>query len=391
MKKNKVNAVVKYFYPVAAGIETNMLETYGMLAKSGRRACVYTSDFDYTTGAMLKVHEMVNGIDVQRSKLTKLGFFPALSFTKADVVALHNFDVMPHFWIMFYSLIRKILGVKNYVLVLTPHGGFNPEWSIFSRWQAAVKAFYHYTVGVALINSTVDGVRAVSEWEKDEMIRKGIKREKIRVISNGIEDDAFSDVDKLASEDTKKRVKGLGEYIIQVGRIYPIKNYETVIRALPSIRKEVKYVIVGPIADKKYLEGLKKLARSLGVEKRVIFWGVIRGIDKFYLMKHARLMVHMALWESFCNVVHEGMSQGLPVIVANNTALPYLVKEGVNGYLVGTKDYKKVGEKINYVLDNADSEEVRRIIEVNSSFGLEHAWKRVAEKMDVYYRELMEK
>ncbi len=52
------------------------------------------------------------------------------------------------------------------------------------------------------------------------------------------------------------------------------------------------------------------------------------------------MMVHMAIWESFCNVVHEGMSQGLVCIVADNTALPYLIKNGVHGWCVPTRDEK---------------------------------------------------
>lgn len=383
--KNKkyIYAIVKYFYPVVAGIETNMLETYSVLAKGDWKITIHTSNLDYTTQKFLKEKEKIRKLNVKRYKFNRLGFFPNVDLNKADIVALHNFDIFPHFWILLYSLILKLLGKKKFALVLTPHGGFNPEWSMFPVLQRVIKYLYHYTLGTLLINSVVNGVRAVSEWERCEMIKKGINEDKVKVISNGIEDEAFEDTEKLATKKTKEKVKKLGKYIIQIGRIYPIKNYETTIGAMKAVPEDTKFVIVGPVGSKTYKKELEKLIEDLGLENRVIFWGVVRGIDKYYLIKNAEMMVHMAIWESFCNVVHEAMSQGLPVIVANNTALSSLVRN--RGYLVDTKDYKKVAEKINYILKNKNSKEIKEMKKVNREFGKKHAWSRVAEKMNVLY------
>ena len=387
--KKKVDAIVKYFYPVPAGIETNMLETYGDITHKGWDVTIHTSNIDYTTGNMLNKVEKIRGMNILRYKLSKFGFFPKLDFAKVNVVALHNFDIFPHFWVLIYSLLMRVIGRKNYALVLTPHGGFNPEWSVFTRMSALIKSFYHYTLGTFLINRATDRVRAVSEWEKQEMIKKGVRNTKIKVISNGIENEAFDKSEKHTSTQVKEKVSKLGDYIIQIGRIYPIKNYETTIRALKLVPKHIKFVIVGPTSSISYKKRLQELCKKLGVEDRVIFFGVIRGIDKFYLIKNAKMMVHMALWESFCNVVHEGISQGLPVVVANNTALPFLVKDGVNGYLVDTKDFKTVAEKINYILENERSKEIIAMKRVNKELGKEHSWSRVAEKMDEFYRQLI--
>jgi glycosyltransferase involved in cell wall biosynthesis len=194
---------------------------------------------------------------------------------------------------------------KNFIFSLTPHGGFNPEWRIFSKAQATIKQFYHYVIGSFLINRSVDIVRAVSDWEHDQIASKGVKKYILRTIPNGVENEAYEDIDKKASKQIKTDVKSYGKYILQIGRIYMIKNYETTIKALTKLPKDVNYVIAGPIGSVAYKEKLEKLIKELGLENRVIFAGVIRGIDKYYLIKHAQLMVHMALWESFCNVVHE--------------------------------------------------------------------------------------
>ncbi len=389
MDKKKIDVVVKYFYPVAAGIETNILETYSVLVKMEWDVTIHTSNVDYTTGEILPERETVKGIKVIRYPLSWPSFKPDIPYDNTDLVCLHNFDILPHFYILLKSLFYKYSGRKNFSLVLTPHGGFNPEWRVFSKPEVIIKYPYHYTLGVLLINLVVDGVRVVSDWEKEEMIKKGINGKKLSVISNGIEDDAFKKIEEEASEEIKTMVGSFGDYIVQIGRIYPIKNYETTIKALTKVPNNIKYVIVGPLSDKKYLKNLKKLAKTLGLEDRVVFAGVIRGIDKYYVIKHAKAMVHMAIWESFCNVVHEAMSQGVPVIAADNTALSHLVENDVNGFLVETKDYKKVADKINFIIENKNSETINRVSEANLAFAKDNTWSITAEKMDKLYNSLI--
>jgi glycosyltransferase involved in cell wall biosynthesis len=385
-----IDVIVKYFYPVAAGIETNILETYSILASMGWDITIHTSKDQYLEKNSLPDTETIRGLHVRRYpfKSDVSGFTPDISWNGDGIVALHNFNVS--FWkILVKTYALKLLGKKRFALVITPHGGYTPEWSMYS---AAVKLFkipYHYLFGAFMINSVVDGVRAVSEWEREAIEARGIKPAKIRVISNGIEDEAFGAVDSKASESVRTSIQKIGTYIIQIGRIYPIKNYETVIRALPFLPKKVSYVIVGQEeGGTGYKQSLLSLASELGVGDRVKFLGVLRGYDKYYAIRHAALMVHMALWESFCNVVHEGMSQGIVCIVANNTALPYLVKEGENGYLVGTRDWKTLSEKIRFVLEHANSAEIEKIRKNNSTFGLAHSWRRVARDMDTMYSSL---
>lgn len=382
----KIEVITKYFYPVAAGIETNILETYSILAKEGHEVTIHTSRDNYLEKDSLPKEETIRGLKVKRyqfkSELT--GYMPKIDWDKTDFVCLHNFNVS-HFPILAKIIWMKLRGKKNFKVIITPHGGFNPEWRVFD-WPTRVKKYlYQYTIGTLTANIAADGFRAVSEWEKREMIKRGISKSKISVITNGLENEAYEDVDKKASGKIKKQVKNYGDYIIQIGRVYPIKNYETTIRALPLIDKKINYVIVGQTQDTKYLETLKKLALELGVEKRVIFAGIVRGIDKYYLIKKAKLMVHMAIWESFCNVVHEGLSQGLICLVADNTALPLLVKNGENGFTIKTKDYKTLAEKINYVLENFNAEDVKEMRENNKKIAQNESWSAVSTKMESFY------
>lgn len=385
----RVDVVLKYFYPVAAGIETNTLETYSVMAKNGWDVTIHTSKDDHTKKDVYQDEEVYRGLTIKRYSFNRFGFSPKIDYENTNVVALHNFDIFPHFLLLIKYLWLKIIGKKKFGVILTPHGGFNPEWSIFTPLQVLIKRTYHFTIGTVLINLVVDRMRAVSEWERNEIISKRVISKKVATISNGLEDEAFVDIEKNASYEIKDKVSKLGKYIIQIGRVYPIKNYETTLKALAKSDKTLNYVIAGPIASDEYKLELDKLIKELGIEKRVHFVGIIRGVDKYYLIKNSVAMVHMAIWESFCNVVHEGMSQGKVCIVANNTALPLLIKDGVNGFCVETKDVDTLAERIAFVLDTQNKQVVNKMSEVNKEKSKEHRWSNVADKMDKTYQQVM--
>lgn len=391
-----IDVITKYFYPVTAGIETNIMETYSILVKKGWDVTIHTCSSDYLTKNSLKPRETIRGLRVVRYPFRSqfFGYWPRINWDTTSIVSLHNFNV--YFWpILCYSLWRRLLGRKHYVLFLTPHGGFNPEWTLYSIKEKLIKIPYHYLLGNRLINLVVDKVRAVSEWERLALISKGVRPDKIITIINGAEKEAYVDIDALSSTTIKQFVKDTGKYLIQIGRIYPIKNYETTISALPHVNKSLKFVIVGPEEQGSsfswYKQSLIDLAQKLHVEDRVIFYGTVHGVDKYYLIKHARMMVHMALWESFCNVVYEGMGQGLVCLVANNTALPLLIKNGCNGFCLPTNNSVALAKQINYVDDNYDSPSIQTIRAVNRDYGLGHSWATVASEIHHVYTSLRQR
>jgi len=178
---------------------------------------------------------------------------------------------------------------------------------------------------------------------------------------------------------------------LQIGRIHTIKNFETTIKALAKLPKDIKFVIAGPVGEPDYKAGLEALIKELGLQDRVIFFGTVFGAEKYYLIKNAQMMVHMAIWESYCNVVHEGMSQGLVCVVADNTALPLLIKDGVNGYCLPAKDVNRLADKIQFVLDNESSPEIKAIKKTNKESVKAHSWSNVAKKMEAWYSGFIEK
>lgn len=384
-QKLHVDVITKFFYPVAGGIENNIMQTYTTLQnKFGWDVTIHTTADSYTQKNCYPEEETINTLKVQRYPSNFAGFTPGIDWQNTNVIALHNFDI---FFLRYLlkALWLKIQGKKSFALILTPHGGYNPEWSMFSLACRICKQLYTYTLGTWLINATVDGVRAVSDWELSQTT-KHIKPHLVRTIDNGLEDEAYMDLEKLASEKIKADVKRYGKYIIQIGRVYAIKNFETTIEALRDLPQDYKFVIVGQLQDEEYKNKLFTLIKDLKLENRVIFTGVLRGVEKYYLIKHAQAMSHMALWESYGNVLREGMSQGLPIITSNVYNMPLLVKDGINGFCLPVHDAKAVAEKLNWLFDPQNQKEVEKIKQANIELGKNQSWADVARKMDEFYK-----
>lgn len=250
------------------------------------------------------------------------------------------------------------------------------------------KRLYQKLLGTFLINHVVDGLRSVSEWESEETVKSGVHREIIETIPNGIEKEVYSDVEQLASDSIRALVRELGTYVIQVGRIHPIKNQLTTIRAVARV-SDVRFAIVGPVTDEEYQSQLEKEIRRLGVGDRIRFLGVIGGIDKYYLLRHSLANTHMASWESYCNAVHESMSQGCICIVSKDTALEELIQDGVNGYAVSVNDDKAVAEKIQYLLREKNSSEVASMRDRNKKFTEGHSWDDLARRVETFYTDTL--
>lgn len=384
-KKIRIDVLTRYFYPVVAGIETNIMNVYAYLAENGWDVTIHTSNNIPTQSPSLAAYDSVRGLSVKRLPWRWYGIVPEINWAETDAVALHNFDIFPHSWILAYVFIRRILGLKTPKVFLVPHGGYTPGWWTFPTSQRILKQLYQRFLGTWLINHVVDAHRSVSEWESAETIKSGVRSDLVTTIQNGLEKEAFTDVERLASDEIRKTVRTLGAYIVQVGRVHPIKNQITTIKALPLIDGGVKFAIAGPVTDEPYKVELERLIDELGLKERVVFLGTVAGIDKYYLLKHSLANVHMASWESYCNAMHESMSQGCICIIARGTASEELIKDGINGYAVGVEDYQAVAEKVNFVLTNRESDEFRTMRARNIDFTREHSWENIARRVETLY------
>ena len=385
-KLKRLDVVVKYFYPVTAGIETNIMNVYAYLQEQGFDVRIHASMDTPEERNILPQNETINGLKINRYPWRWYGFFPNVRWGETDAFCLHNFNVFPHFFFLATALFRKFFGIRHPKIFLIPHGGFTPGWETFPPSIRLVKKIYHKTLGAFLINRAVDALRSVSEWESQETIRYGVRKNLVTTIPNGLDGDAYrQDIEEKIDKNIRQIADENAPYIIQIGRIHPIKNQLTAIKALKYAPKQINFLIAGPVTDPEYKKLLDETIEHLGLNDRVRFIGVVSGIDKYYLLRKSLANVHMAIWESYCNAVHESMSQGCVCVVSKDTALEELVKDGINGFCIESYDDKAVAEKIRFLLDNQYSETIQKIRQNNLSFAQGHSWTEIAKKVEILY------
>ncbi|MFA6095709.1 MAG: glycosyltransferase family 4 protein [Candidatus Paceibacterota bacterium] len=174
-----------------------------------------------------------------------------------------------------------------------------------------------------------------------------IRSKKVTVLGHGIDTAVFSPTKKASSDSIS---------IVTVGRISPVKRYETLIQAFSEIRSEVPIFldIAGAPAtrgDESYLASLRALAAERGVSGRVRFKGAMRHDTIPALLRASDIFVNMSRTGSVDKAVLEAMSCGVPAVTSNvafqSMLSPYglFFKDGdvqelarILGSLVGKRD-----------------------------------------------------
>lgn len=118
------------------------------------------------------------------------------------------------------------------------------------------------------------------------------------------------------------------------GRIHPDKGAGEAIRAAGAAG--CRLVICGLVQDASYHE--REVAPFVDGD-RVVFRGVIGGIDRVQALGGARGLLHLIDFdEPFGLSVIEAMACGTPVIAYNRGSMSELIDDGVTGFLVDTFD-----------------------------------------------------
>ena len=134
---------------------------------------------------------------------------------------------------------------------------------------------------------------------------------KRRIVGHGIDCERFS----IAKRGSRKPFR-----VLTVGRISPIKDLETLVRAFAELSGSAVLEIVGAPAlrqDRGYLESLKRLTAQLSIIDRVHFLGSIPNDALQPIYARADLFVNTSRTGSFDKTVGEAMATGFPVLTSN--------------------------------------------------------------------------
>ncbi len=141
--------------------------------------------------------------------------------------------------------------------------------------------------------------------------------------------------------------------IVCVSRLVPRKGQDTLIRALPAVRRRVPAAALLVVGGGPYRPALERLAREHGVEADVVFTGSVpwEELPAHYAAGDVYAMPcrtrNRGLDVEGLGIVYlEASATGLPVVAGDSGGAPDAVREGETGHVVAGRDVAALGNRL---------------------------------------------
>ena len=184
--------------------------------------------------------------------------------------------------------------------------------------------------------------------EISKKLKRLFRKNKIIVISNGIDLSKF----KIRTENENNNEFNIG----MQSRIVSIKDYITLLKAFAIVKKiknNSKEIIKLKIAgDGDLKTQLILLSKQLGIEKDVIFTGMLNEHDLILFLQSLDLYVHASLGETMSTAIMQAMACGLPIIASDVNGINNMVTNGDTGILVPAKNEVLLSDAILNCINN---------------------------------------
>jgi glycosyltransferase involved in cell wall biosynthesis len=305
--------------PMAGGAEIHLHEIYGRLAARGHRIRLTCSGW---AGGALK--GVVDGIMVSRhgdrnsfALKGRAAVRRAIAEEAPDVL-IEDVNKIPLF---VSGLAQCPLGV------IVPHlfGG-----TVFQEAPLPLAALVWLLERPIPLAYRRAGFHAISESTRDDLVARGVQRERITVIHPGI------DITRFTPDMPSRRTAEPN--FVYLGRLRRYKGVECAVRALAIARgqrPEIRLEVAGAGEDRSRLEGL---AQRLGVSESVRFLGRVSEEEKLSLLRTRWANIFPSPKEGWGITNVEAAASGTPSIASDSPGLRDSVRHGETGYLVPHAD-----------------------------------------------------
>jgi len=161
----------------------------------------------------------------------------------------------------------------------------------------------------------------------------------------------YNFVDTVQHNPDHQHCELLDEYehsITHASNFRKIKNIPFLIRSFSKVIQEYPEAVLllaGDGPEKKYCE---ELVRDLGIQKNVIFRGILTDLNCFFA--HSSLVAMPSTLESFGLILTEAMSSGTPVVASRVGGIPEVVEDGKQGILFSPQNENECVEAISTIL-----------------------------------------
>jgi glycosyltransferase involved in cell wall biosynthesis len=249
---------------------------------------------------------------------------------------------------MLYFIIVKL---KNKPFILWREDW---DWNVNSLKRRLVKVlagFFGRHADAVLVPGTKHG---------EFFSKLGINTEKIFIMPNvsniTLKDEDYLNRDKIAEERDLKDKK----VILFVGRLIDLKGVQYLLPAFAKLRKKMDNVVLFILGDGECRDELENLSRDLKIEKWVYFMGNIDNdlLGAYYILSNVFVLPSITTYyaDACPLVVNEAMYFGKPVVTSDAVGTTFMIKDGINGYVVEEQNSEALFKAMYKILSDDDLE-----------------------------------
>ncbi len=219
---------------------------------------------------------------------------------------------------------------------------------------------------------------AISESTRDDLVQRGVARDRIVVIHPGIDAHAYTPGPPGS--------RSAQPVFLYIGRLRRYKGVEFAIRAAALAREkrpELRLVIAGSGEDQRRLE---RLVAELDAAETVRFLGRVSEAEKLGLLRQAWANIFPSCREGWGITNVEAAACGTPSLAADSPGLRDSVRHGETGYLVPHGHPAALAARMLELA--GDSALVERLGGGARRFAERLSWDRTADETDRWMQQL---
>lgn len=301
--------------PHAGGAELHLFELFGRIAARGHRVHLVCSGWPGAPPTAT-----VRGVTVERHR-GRHTFALAGRGAVRRALRRESWDIV----------VEDINKLPLYLAPLTPL-----PFCVIVPHLFGTTAFQEASVPVAAAVTLAErliprvyrraGYHVISESTRDDLVARGVARERIRVIHPGVTLDAAGPVSALD--------RAAAPAFLYVGRLKRYKGVEVALRALALARRERADLTLDVAGSGDDAPRLQRLASRLGLGGAVSFHGFVDEATKHALFRRAWANLFPSPKEGWGLTVMEAAASGTPSLASDSPGLRDSVRDGVTGFLV---------------------------------------------------------
>ncbi len=238
-----------------------------------------------------------------------------------------------------YLLISKMFCKKVFFQI---HGGeLNEFWS---------HSFYLTKALTKLILKMPETISVLSSEQKKPFIEIGLGG-KVKVFPNTVDSSRFH-----SGENFKKEFGIPHDHVVVLfiaAHFYKEKGGMDLLKTIPLVtrkHKKVLFVFVGGGGDE---ETMLSFCRKGKIQGHVRFTGYLPSDTITRLQLSSDIFAFPTYYsEGLPLVILEAMAAGLPIVSTPVRAIPEVIENGENGFLIKPRDHVALAEKITWLIEN---------------------------------------